>query len=132
MFESLASPCGLRCSATLNMTGFGKRFATGSTQKIGFVALAALCAGILQAAEEKTSDAQVLIPWLLREDHALKGIPFADVIAATSGKKIIPVNRQNPADARVLSKIAEAINTVLRKMNSPDSDVQRIARINEV
>ena len=42
--------------------------------------------------EEKKSDSTELIEWLLAEERDLRGIDFAQVLAATSGKKIIPLD----------------------------------------
>jgi len=35
-----------------------------------------------------------LIPWLLNEDRQLRGIPFAEVILDTTGKRVLPVDRK--------------------------------------
>ena len=43
-------------------------------------------------AEEKTEFVQRIVPWLLDEKSATQGIPFADVIAATSNRKVLPVD----------------------------------------
>jgi hypothetical protein len=82
-------------------------------------------------AQEKPADVRVLIPWLLKEDQSLKGIPFSDVIAATSGKKIIPFDAKDADDQRILKNIGTVMDEVLRRMNAPDSAVKRTARINE-
>ena len=52
-----------------------------------------LLIGAVALADDKPSAAQQLIPWLLEESSALKGIPFPDVIAATSGKRVLPIDR---------------------------------------
>ena len=80
-------------------------------------------------AQEPASPVQILIPWLLKEDQALKGISFSEVIAATTGKKIIPVDA---TDKTVLDRIGRSMDSVLAKMNAPDSKVRDIKRINEV
>ncbi len=74
---------------------------------------------------------QRLIPWLLDEKAAFQGILFADVIGATSGKKIIPFDPKNPDDQRIVQQIGDALSQVLSRMNAPDSPVRSIARINE-
>jgi hypothetical protein len=73
-----------------------------------------------------------LIPWLLEQDVQLRGIPFGQVIFDATGKKVIPMDPQNPTDQRVLKQIAHALNEVVRRLNQPGSIVQAIARINEV
>jgi hypothetical protein len=73
-----------------------------------------------------------LIPWLLDEDRQLRGIPLADVIFDTTGKRVLPVDRTNEVDQRVIKQISEALDEAVRKMNAPDSPIQAIPRINEV
>jgi hypothetical protein len=85
----------------------------------------------LRAEDAAPSGVQVLIPWLLKEDSSLKGIAFADVIAATSGKKIFPFDPKDADDRRILAKIGAVMDDVLKKMNAPDSEVKHTKRINE-
>lgn len=73
-----------------------------------------------------------LIPWLLQEGQELTGIPFGEVIFHTTGKKVIAAEPQNPADQRVITLLREVLNEVMKRMNAPDSEIQSIARINEV
>ncbi len=82
-------------------------------------------------AEEKTPVVQTLVPWLLQEGQDLKSIPFSDVIAATSGKKIFPFDPGDADDQRILKKIGGVMDEVLRQMNAPESKVKHTARINE-
>lgn len=73
-----------------------------------------------------------LIPWLLREDIQLRGIPFAKVILDTTGKKVIAIDPENETDRRVIKQISTALNEVVTRLNEPGSAIQDIARINEV
>jgi hypothetical protein len=73
-----------------------------------------------------------LIPWLLKEDQELRGIPFAEVIRDTTGKKVIPINPTDPADERVIKALSGALDELVARINQPDSAIQKIARINEV
>ena len=43
---------------------------------------------------EAKPDSAVLIEWLLQDGRDLKGIPFSEVPAATTGKNILPVKFQ--------------------------------------
>ena len=45
---------------------------------------------------------------------------------------MLPINRRDPVDERVLKQIGAALDEVVRRMNEPDSPVQSVARINEV
>ena len=83
-------------------------------------------------AEEKSSVVRALIPWLLNEDAALKGIPFSDVISATSGKRVIPVDRNDRDTARILTAIGATLDDVLAKMNAEDSPTRSQKRVNEM
>jgi hypothetical protein len=83
-------------------------------------------------AEEKSSAVRQLIPWLLDEDAALKGILFSDVISATSGKRVLPVDRKDADTARILKSIGGALDKVLEEMNSADSPAKKQRRVNEM
>ena len=83
-------------------------------------------------AEETPGAVQQLIPWLLDESTALKGIPFAEVIAATSGKKVLPLERGEKETQRILSEIGHALDGVLAAMNAPDSPARGAKRVNEM
>ena len=83
-------------------------------------------------AEEKPSPVRELIPWLLDEDAALKGILFSDVISATSGKRVLPVDRADADTARILKSIGTVLDDVLAQMNAADSPAKRQKRVNEM
>src|ERR1051325_10270201 len=72
-----------------------------------------------------------LIPWLLQEDAQLRALPFAEVIADATGKKVIATNPRNEVDRRVIKQISGVFDEVVRRMNSPDSPIEGIPRINE-
>jgi len=73
-----------------------------------------------------------LIPWLLQEDQQLRGIPFSEVIFDATGKKVLPVDRNNADDQRIISVIGKACDDVLKRLNAENSPIQGIPRINEV
>ena len=80
-------------------------------------------------AEENKSDASEFIGWLLKEDRDLKGIPFSEVLAATTGKKILPVDPE--ADKAWLEKLGTALDRTLAKLNDPAHPMHAAGRINE-
>jgi hypothetical protein len=82
--------------------------------------------------EEKPTPVQTLIPWLLDEADSFKGIRFADVIAATSGKRVLPVDPKNADDQRILAQIGTALDAVLAAMNAPESKTRSVKRVNEM
>lgn len=73
-----------------------------------------------------------LIRWLLDEDRQLRGIPFAEVIFDTTGKRVLPVNPKDEIDQRVIKQIGVACDETIKQFNTPDSAIQSVARINEV
>ena len=73
-----------------------------------------------------------LIPWLLNEDRQLRGIPFAEVISDATGKKVLPFEPRDEIDQRVIKAIRSACDQTLKRLNSPDSPIQKVERINEV
>ena len=81
---------------------------------------------------EKQSPVRQLIPWLLDEDASLKGILFSDVISATSGRRVIPVDRADADTARILKSIGTVLDGVLAQMNGADSPAKRQKRVNEM
>jgi hypothetical protein len=73
-----------------------------------------------------------LIPWLLDERTQLRGIPFSEVISDVTGKKVIAFNKGDEVDQRVAKGIAVACDETMKRLNAPDSPIQKVIRINEV
>ena len=96
------------------------------------LAFAFLSACATALADEKADAVQKLIPWLLDENETLKGIRLADVIAATSGKKVIAIDAKDKDDQRVLAQIGTALDAVLTAMNAPESKTRSVKRVNEM
>jgi len=94
---------------------------------------AAITIGLIAAspllAEEKKSDASEFIGWLLQEDRDLRGIDFSEVLAATTGKKIISVDPAS--DKSWLEKLAVILSQTLAKLNDPSHPIHSAGRINE-
>lgn len=84
-----------------------------------------------RADEAPRAPVRTLIEWLFKEDAGLRSIPFSEVIAATSGKKIIPFDPKNSDDRRVAARIGEVMDAVLAQVNG-DEKLASIRRINEV
>ena len=66
-------------------------------------------------ADEKADAVKTLIPWLLDESTALKGIPFSEVIAATSGKRVLPIDRADKDTQRILAEVGMRSTTCWRR-----------------
>ena len=73
-----------------------------------------------------------LIPWLLDEKQALRGIAFSQVIFDTTGKRVLPVDLKSDLHAKVIKQISVALTEAVRRLNLPDNRVHSVARINEV
>ena len=85
----------------------------------------------LTPATEKTAMDQ-LIPWLLDDDQQLRGVPFSQLIFDTTGRKVLPFAANDPVDQRVAKAIGSACDETMKRLNAPDSEIQKIDRINEV
>ena len=55
----------------------------------------------------KPAPVDVLIPWLLQEDHELREIPFSEVVFAATGKRVLALDLKTEAD-RELVQLAVA------------------------
>lgn len=65
-------------------------------------------------------------------EDILSDIPLRDVIAAATGKTILPFQPDKvPADATCHTHITGAANKVLAALNAPDSPLRGLRRINE-
>ena len=91
--------------------------------------LLALAAIIPLRAEEKKSDASEFIGWLLQDERDLKGIPVSEVLAATTGKKILPIDPSK--DQAWLKKLGTILDLTLAKLNDPAHPMHTAGRINE-
>jgi hypothetical protein len=78
------------------------------------------------------ADTAQLVNDLMRDEGELAGVPFAEVVQAATGKRVIALNPTNAVDRELLSKISRAMDEVMRKLNAPDSPVRSKRRINEV
>jgi len=91
----------------------------------GLAGLVALAPHI--RSDEAKPDSAVLIEWLLQDGRDLKGIPFSEVLAATTGKNILPVD----PEAVWLKRLAAVLDRTLAAMNDPTHPIHSVGRINE-
>jgi hypothetical protein len=91
-----------------------------------------LCLALLLAvpavAAEKTSRAD-LVRWLVAHADELRDVPFADVVMAATGKRVIPVNRKR--NAAMLRELGTALNATLAELNKPTHAIHDTRRVNE-
>ena len=98
------------------------------TLQVLFLAVTGLVASALPIhSGEAKSDSAVLIEWLLRDGRELKGIPFSEVLAATTGKNILPV----ASDALWLQRLGAVLDRTLAAMNDTAHPIHSVGRINE-
>src|SRR5437667_11957445 len=107
--------------------------------RISFLVAAGWCVAKCFAEENVTTLADSakapvdqLIPWLLDEDRQLRGIAFGEVIFDTTGKKVLTFDPRNETDQRVVKQISAACDQTIKRLNTPDSVIQNVGRINEV
>jgi hypothetical protein len=80
-------------------------------------------------AHEESKDTGTLISWLLEDGRNMSEIPFPVVLAATTGKNIIPVDPE--ADHVWLARLGKVLDKVLGDLNSPSHGIHGAGRINE-
>lgn len=74
-----------------------------------------------------------LARWLLEQDgqpHAIV-LSLAQVVHAATGKRVLPFDAANPADAAFLAKLGTIMDRVLPRLNRPDSPAHAAARLDE-
>lgn len=96
-----------------------------------FIAAASLWATWAVAEQPEKAPIDQLIPWLLREDHEVRAIPFSQVIFDTTGKRVLAIDSKNETDRGVIKQISGVLEEVLKRANAPDSAVGVVPRINE-
>src|SRR6184192_4277435 len=97
-----------------------------------FAAIGLASAGLAQTSPAPKAPVDQLIPWLLDEDQELHGVPFSELIFDTTGRKVLSFEANNAVDQRVAKAISAACDETMKRLNAPDSVIQKISRINEV
>jgi len=115
----------------ISFLGFASVLNCSATALVGLACLAGE-APALQTSPATRAPVDQLIPWLLDDARQLRGIPFSEVIFNTTGKRVLPVDRKNKIDQRVIEQISAACDATMKDLNAPNSIIQNVARINEV
>jgi hypothetical protein len=97
-----------------------------------FVVILLAGSGMAQVSPAPNAAVDQLIPWLLDEDQQLRGIPFSEVIFDATEKRVLPFDRNNLVDQRVVKAISAAADETMKRLSAPDSAIQNVERINEV
>lgn len=77
------------------------------------------------------ADDAALIKQLLAENLDKRTFAFTDVVLASSGKKVIPLDENNAAHLRITQAIRTALDQALVTLSREDSPVRKLRRINE-
>jgi hypothetical protein len=80
-------------------------------------------------AEPEGEDVDSLIPWLLDHRAELVGVPFGEVIKATTGHRIIAVDEEK--DREILETLGEAIGVAEQRLNRVGHPIHGVGRVNE-
>jgi hypothetical protein len=78
-----------------------------------------------------TPDLESLVPLVLSQAARLDDAKFSEVIKGATGHDILPFDPKDPVDQDILAALRETMRETLKKMNSPDSPVRGLSRINE-
>lgn len=78
------------------------------------------------------AEVKPLVWQLMEVRDELVGIPFGEVIAANTGRKLLPINRRSSTDRRLVDRIAKAVERVMRRIADSAHPAHRQRRINEV
>lgn len=95
------------------------------------ITLLALSAGASAELKQQESVAP-FIGWLLEDGERLEDVPFAEVVEAVSGKKVLPLEMNDSKDAEMAMAIRRSVRVLLRAFESPDHPIHQVGRINEV
>lgn len=77
------------------------------------------------------ADDAALIRQLLAEKLDDRTFAFADVVKASTGKSVIPLDESNAAHQRITGAVRKALDETLVTLSQGDSPVRKLRRINE-
>jgi hypothetical protein len=94
------------------------------------ILLGGAMAQVPSPAPSPTDPDAALVRSLLGENLSDRTFSFATVAEACSGKRVLPLT-QDPAHQRISTAIEKALQATLAELNSLDSPVRKLRRINE-
>lgn len=130
--DSLASGRQRRYNSAIS--DFVKRLngAVLAGRAAGLAAIAiSIASAAFSAKASDTNDVTHLISWVLSNDGQLVDIPFGDVVHATTGKRVAPLNATNAIDRELIARISVAVEQTLVSLNAAGSALRNERRINE-
>lgn len=81
---------------------------------------------------ESSPSVESLIETFLAGGGTFRDIPFSDVVMASSGNRVLPVDPNEPVDSEILDAVTRALDNTLEVFNRSDSPILSESRINEV
>lgn len=72
-----------------------------------------------------------VINTLLDGGGSYRDVPFSEVIEASSGKRVIPLDPNDELDAQIVDEISLALDKCLVDFNQPESEIRRKSRISD-
>ncbi|MFT5468135.1 MAG: hypothetical protein ACI8UO_003243 [Verrucomicrobiales bacterium] len=95
--------------------------------------LVTLIFGSFARGEETESDAAFLeLIRMVLDEATSADVPFRDVIRAVTGKQVLPIDRQQLLDEKIVDAVTGAIRKTIAELNQPGSPTNEEGRINEV
>lgn len=85
-----------------------------------------------QVVIEQEPSVESLVNTVLNGGGTFREVPFSSLIQISTGRQVIPMNPEDPADLEILAALEEALGRVLHRFNQPGSATHEAARINEV
>ncbi len=80
----------------------------------------------------KAADIEPVIRQLIEAREELEGVPFSDVVSASTGRKLLPINPRDASDRALIQKIAKALDGVMKAVADGKHPAHKQKRINEV
>ncbi|MEM9236201.1 MAG: hypothetical protein AAGB14_05430 [Verrucomicrobiota bacterium] len=81
--------------------------------------------------ETQASSDSALVRGLLKENLDQRRFSFATVIEATSDRRVLPLDPEDPVHQRILTAIEKVMARACSELSAPDSPVRKLRRINE-
>jgi len=81
---------------------------------------------------EQKAGVQPFVKWLLDDEERLEDVPFAEVVEAVSGKKMLPLQLDESPDVEMAEAIRQTVEAMLEAFESAEHPIHEVGRINEV
>lgn len=99
------------------------------SRRFGFAFFAALIPAALAENGSPPPDPAPLVRWLVANQDNLRRVPFAEVVRAATGHRVLPVDAKR--DAGWLEPLGRALDATLAELNEPTHAIHGAGRVNE-